>query len=45
MRAGNPCSTGSGWPFMPTASSASRPSMIAVSGVEMVIPSVAAEST
>ena len=45
MRAGNPCATGSGWPFIPTASSAFGPSMMAVRGVEMVIPSVAADST
>ena len=30
---------------MPTASSASRPSIIVATGVEMVMPSVAADST
>ena len=39
IRAGNPCSTGSGWPFMATASSASRPSITVATGVPDVNPS------
>ena len=39
IRAGNPCSTGSGWPFMATASSASRPSRTVCTGVPQVYPS------
>ena len=50
MRAGKPCAMGSGWPFMPTASSALGPcklgpSMMAATGVEMVIPSVEVDRT
>ena len=45
MRTGNPCSYGSGAPFMPTANSASRPSLSAASGVEALKPSELPEST
>ena len=45
MRAGKPWVTGSGCPFMPTAISAFRPSRIACSGVEIVMPSVPVDST
>ena len=38
-RTGNPCSTGSGSPFIPTAISASRPSMSSSVGVPTVNPS------
>ena len=39
MRAGKPCATGSGWPFIATASSASRPSITVCTGVPEVNPS------
>ena len=39
-RAGNPCLAGSGSPFIATATSASRSSVSACTGVEIVIPSV-----
>ena len=39
MRAGKPCSAGSGSPFMPTARMASRPSVTAAMGVLAVQPS------
>ena len=39
MRAGKPCAMGSGWPFIATASSASRPSITVCTGVPEVNPS------
>ena len=39
MRTGKPWAKGSGSPFMPTASSASRPSMTSSTGVPIVMPS------
>ena len=45
MRTGNPCSSGSGSPFMPTASKAFRPSRSTSSGVEAVNPSALLDST
>ena len=39
MRAGKPCATGSGCPFMPTASRAFRLSMTVSIGVPQVQPS------
>jgi hypothetical protein len=40
IRTGKPCSIGSGSPFMPTASIASRPSRTTAVGVPIVMPSV-----
>ena len=45
IRTGNPCSSGSGSPFIPTASSASRLSVRTSSGVPAVQPSVLRDST
>ena len=39
IRAGKPCATGSGAPFMPTATSASRPSITTLVGAPIVMPS------
>ena len=39
MRAGKPCAIGSGWPFIATASRASRPSITVCTGVPEVNPS------
>lgn len=39
IRTGKPCAKGSGSPFMPKASRASRPSMTSSTGVPMVMPS------
>ena len=44
MRAGNPWTMGSGWPFMPMATMASRPSVTAASGVPAVNPSALVDS-
>ena len=45
MRTGNPCSGGSGSPFMPTARIALRSSSSTASGVDAVKPSTLREST
>jgi hypothetical protein len=45
IRTGKPCATGSGVPFMATASSASRPSRTVASGVPEVNPSVEVHSS
>ena len=45
MRTGKPCSTGSAWPFMATASRASRPSMTVCTGVPDVNPSLEVHSS
>src|SRR6516162_8520167 len=44
IRTGNPCATGSGEPFIATASSASRPSMTACTGTPEVNPSAEVHS-
>ena len=40
IRTGKPCSIGSGSPFIPIASMASRPSRMTAVGVPMVMPSL-----
>ena len=45
MRAGNPCATGSGCPFMAIASRASRPSITVATGVPEVNPSTDVHSS
>jgi hypothetical protein len=45
MRAGKPCATGSGAPFIATASSASRPSSTTCNGVPEVNPSTEVHSS
>ena len=45
IRTGKPCATGSGWPFIATASSASRPSMTVCTGVPDVKPSTDVHSS
>src|SRR5215469_5146373 len=45
MRTGKPCSTGSGWPFIATASRASRPSITTWTGVPEVNPSTDVHSS
>jgi hypothetical protein len=44
-RAGKPCATGNGVPFIATASSASRPSSTTCSGVPLVYPSTEVHSS
>src|SRR5215470_19689341 len=44
-RAGNPCATGSGAPFIATATSASRPSITTCTGVPEVNPSTDVHSS
>ena len=45
IRAGKPCATGSGCPFIATASSASRPSITVATGVPEVNPSTDVHSS